>query len=162
MGVEVANESGVEVDVEALSEQARFLLDRLRIHHQAELSVVLVDDNFTTIVTAVRCLSSGCPFGVNALTNPHAVTAAMLEKIMKTPAVMTGIELPKRPIINPPSPLKTRAIDALRSTRRLKNGGSTTGSGKGGNAGGWDGFAGASLIPQPTRITRPTSTRQLG
>ena len=44
MSVEVANESGVDADVDALQAQARFLLDRLRIHPQAELSVVLVDE----------------------------------------------------------------------------------------------------------------------
>ena len=44
VSVEVANESGVEVDVAALQAQGRFLLDRLRIHPQAELSIVLVDE----------------------------------------------------------------------------------------------------------------------
>ena len=44
MSVEVANESGVDADLDALATQARFLLDRLRIHPQAELSVVLVDE----------------------------------------------------------------------------------------------------------------------
>ena len=44
MSVEVANESGTPVDEEALSLLARFVLDRLRIHPQAELSVLLVDE----------------------------------------------------------------------------------------------------------------------
>jgi probable rRNA maturation factor len=44
MTVEVVNETDVEVDVEALGAQARFVLDQLRIHPQAELSVVLVDE----------------------------------------------------------------------------------------------------------------------
>jgi probable rRNA maturation factor len=44
MSVEVANESGTPVDEEALSLLARFVLHRLRIHPQAELSVVLVDE----------------------------------------------------------------------------------------------------------------------
>ena len=44
MTIEVVNESDVEVDVESLGAQARFVLDRLRIHPQAELSVVLVDE----------------------------------------------------------------------------------------------------------------------
>jgi probable rRNA maturation factor len=42
--IEVVNESDVDVDVDALGAQARFVLDRLRIHPQAELSVVLVDE----------------------------------------------------------------------------------------------------------------------
>jgi probable rRNA maturation factor len=44
MTVEVVNESDVEVDVDSLGAQARFVLDRLRIHPLAELSVVLVDE----------------------------------------------------------------------------------------------------------------------
>ena len=44
MTIEVVNESDVEVDVESLGAQARFVLDRLRIHPQAELSVLLVDE----------------------------------------------------------------------------------------------------------------------
>ena len=44
MSVEVANESGTRVDEEALSALARFVLARLGIHPQAELSVLLVDE----------------------------------------------------------------------------------------------------------------------
>jgi probable rRNA maturation factor len=43
MSIEVVNETDVDIDVDALGAQARFTLDRLRIHPQAELSVVLVD-----------------------------------------------------------------------------------------------------------------------
>jgi len=46
--IEVVNESDVDVDVEALGRQARFVLDRLRIHPQAELSVVLVGEEAMT------------------------------------------------------------------------------------------------------------------
>jgi probable rRNA maturation factor len=44
MTIEVVNETDVDVDVESLGTQARFVLDRLRIHPQAELSVLLVDE----------------------------------------------------------------------------------------------------------------------
>ncbi|MCA0328945.1 MAG: rRNA maturation RNase YbeY [Actinobacteria bacterium] len=44
MTIEVVNETDYDVDVESLGAQARFVLDRLRIHPQAELSVVLVDE----------------------------------------------------------------------------------------------------------------------
>jgi probable rRNA maturation factor len=44
MTIEVVNESDVDVDVDSLGAQARFVLDRLRIHPQAELSVLLVDE----------------------------------------------------------------------------------------------------------------------
>jgi probable rRNA maturation factor len=41
--VEVNNESGDEVDERLLAELSRFVLDRLRVHPLAELSVLLVD-----------------------------------------------------------------------------------------------------------------------
>ncbi len=43
MSIEIANESGVNVDEPALAALARFVLDELRIHPLALLSVVLVD-----------------------------------------------------------------------------------------------------------------------
>jgi probable rRNA maturation factor len=43
MTIEVNNESGVEVDEQALSGLARHVLDQLRVHPLAELSVLLVD-----------------------------------------------------------------------------------------------------------------------
>ena len=44
MSVEVANESGTEVDEDRLAAVARFVLDRLRIHPQTELSILVVDE----------------------------------------------------------------------------------------------------------------------
>ncbi len=44
MTIEVVNESDVDVDIDALGRQAEFVLQRLRIHPQAELSVVLVGE----------------------------------------------------------------------------------------------------------------------
>ncbi|MFZ0530773.1 MAG: rRNA maturation RNase YbeY, partial [Propionicimonas sp.] len=41
--IELNNESGVEVDTERLVQLATFALDALRIHPQAELSILLVD-----------------------------------------------------------------------------------------------------------------------
>ncbi|MEZ5159268.1 MAG: rRNA maturation RNase YbeY [Candidatus Nanopelagicales bacterium] len=43
MSVDVVNETEAEIDVESIAAQARFLLDRLRIHPGAELSVVFVE-----------------------------------------------------------------------------------------------------------------------
>jgi probable rRNA maturation factor len=43
MSIEVLNESGAEADVTALSRLARYVLDRMRIHPQAELCLRLVD-----------------------------------------------------------------------------------------------------------------------
>ncbi|MFN8169950.1 MAG: rRNA maturation RNase YbeY [Candidatus Nanopelagicales bacterium] len=44
MTIDVVNETDVDLDLDALGAQARFVLDRLRIHPQAELSVLLVDE----------------------------------------------------------------------------------------------------------------------
>jgi probable rRNA maturation factor len=41
--IEIANESGISVDEPALAALARYVLDEMRIHPLAELSVVLVD-----------------------------------------------------------------------------------------------------------------------
>lgn len=45
MTIELNNESGVEVDENGLVSLALFVLDELRIHPQAELSLVLVDED---------------------------------------------------------------------------------------------------------------------
>ncbi|MDU7360266.1 MAG: rRNA maturation RNase YbeY [Propionibacteriaceae bacterium] len=42
--IDLTNESGLEADEQGLVQLARFALDRLRIHPQAELSIVLVDE----------------------------------------------------------------------------------------------------------------------
>ncbi|MFC3995487.1 rRNA maturation RNase YbeY [Nocardiopsis sediminis] len=44
MSIDVANESGVPADETRLSRLARFVLDAMRVHPLAELSVVLVDE----------------------------------------------------------------------------------------------------------------------
>jgi probable rRNA maturation factor len=43
MTIDVVNETEADVDVASIGRQARFILDRLRIHPAAELSVVFVD-----------------------------------------------------------------------------------------------------------------------
>ncbi len=44
MSIEIANESGVSVDEAALADLARHVLDEMRVHPLAELSVLLVDE----------------------------------------------------------------------------------------------------------------------
>ena len=44
MTIDINNESGVEADTAGLVALARFVLDELRIHPLAELSIVLVDE----------------------------------------------------------------------------------------------------------------------
>ncbi len=43
MSIDVVNETEAEIDIDSIQEQARFILDRLRIHPGAELSVVFAD-----------------------------------------------------------------------------------------------------------------------
>jgi probable rRNA maturation factor len=45
VSVEVLEESGAEVDVKRLGRLSRFVLERLRVHPQAELCVKLVDED---------------------------------------------------------------------------------------------------------------------
>lgn len=44
MSIEVLDESGAAVDVTELSRLARFAMDRMRVHPQAELCIKLVDE----------------------------------------------------------------------------------------------------------------------
>jgi probable rRNA maturation factor len=44
MTIDIANESGLDADERELSRLARFVLDRMRMHPQSELSIVLVDE----------------------------------------------------------------------------------------------------------------------
>jgi probable rRNA maturation factor len=48
MSIDIANESGVDVDETDLAAVARFALDQMRIHPLAELSVLLVDERTMT------------------------------------------------------------------------------------------------------------------
>lgn len=43
MTIEVLNETDADIDVDVLARQARFMLDRLLIHRESELSLVFVD-----------------------------------------------------------------------------------------------------------------------
>ncbi|WP_030233636.1 rRNA maturation RNase YbeY [Streptomyces sp. NRRL S-350] len=43
MSIDIANESGWDADEESILDVARFALDKMRIHPQSELSVILVD-----------------------------------------------------------------------------------------------------------------------
>jgi probable rRNA maturation factor len=45
MSIEILNESGADVDVKELSRLARFVIDRMRVHPQAELCIKLVDED---------------------------------------------------------------------------------------------------------------------
>jgi probable rRNA maturation factor len=43
--IEILNESGADVDVKELARLARFAMDRMRVHPQAELCIKLVDED---------------------------------------------------------------------------------------------------------------------
>ena len=44
MSIEILNESGAEVDVSDLAGLSRFVMDRMRVHPQAELCIKVVDE----------------------------------------------------------------------------------------------------------------------
>ncbi|MFJ1701934.1 rRNA maturation RNase YbeY [Kitasatospora sp. NBC_00374] len=48
MSIDIANESGWDADEEAILDVARYALDKMRIHPQSELSVILVDSEAMT------------------------------------------------------------------------------------------------------------------
>ena len=48
MSIEIANESGMEVDTEPILDVARHALDRTGVNPLAELSVLLVDADYMT------------------------------------------------------------------------------------------------------------------
>jgi probable rRNA maturation factor len=45
VSIEVLEESGSEVDVKRMAQLSRFVMDRLRVHPQAELCIKLVDES---------------------------------------------------------------------------------------------------------------------
>jgi probable rRNA maturation factor len=45
MSIEILNESGADVDVKGLARLSRFVIDRMRVHPQAELCIKLVDED---------------------------------------------------------------------------------------------------------------------
>ena len=45
MSIEILNESGTDLDVRRLSTLARFVMDQLRVHPQAELCIKAVDED---------------------------------------------------------------------------------------------------------------------
>jgi len=49
MSIEVLNESGADLDEKSLARLSRFVMDRMRVHPQAELCIKLVDEE--TIAT---------------------------------------------------------------------------------------------------------------
>ena len=48
MSIEIANESGVEVDTDAILAVARYALDEMGVNPLAELSILLVDTDYMT------------------------------------------------------------------------------------------------------------------
>ncbi len=48
MSIEVLEEAGVDVDVRRLARLSRFVMDRMRVHPQAELCIKLVDEDTIT------------------------------------------------------------------------------------------------------------------
>lgn len=45
MNIDISNESGVEIDEQDLSSLSSFILDRLQVHPEAEISVLVTDED---------------------------------------------------------------------------------------------------------------------
>ncbi len=96
MSVEILNESGAEVDVSALSRLSRFVMDRMRVHPQAELCVKLVDED-TIAALNLKWMGKEGPTDVLAFPmdelRPGLMTEepgeAILGDLMLCPAVAT-------------------------------------------------------------------------
>ena len=52
MSIEILNESGTELDVRRLSNLSRFVMDKLRVHPQAELCIKAVDEDTIALLNA--------------------------------------------------------------------------------------------------------------
>ena len=60
MSIDINNESGTEVDEQAILDIARFALDRMRIHPLSELSVIVVDVAAMSVSSSPLC--AACTF----------------------------------------------------------------------------------------------------
>ena len=52
MSIEILNESGVDLDVRRLSSLSRFVMDKMRVHPQAELCIKAVDEDTIALLNA--------------------------------------------------------------------------------------------------------------
>ena len=89
MSVFVANEAGTEVDEVALVALARFVLDSMKVHPLAELSVLLVE---TTAMSDlhVRYMGEDGPTDVLAFPQDDAYDGAAPESVDDDPTVLLG------------------------------------------------------------------------
>jgi len=79
MTIEILNESGRELDVRRLSELSRFVMDRMRVHPQAELCIKAVDQDTIAALNA-QWMDKGGPtdvlaFPMDELRPPHQAGA---------------------------------------------------------------------------------------
>ncbi len=68
MSVDIANESGIDVDEAGLAAMARYVLGELHIHPLAELSVLLVDEK---VMAGLHERWMGEPGPADVLAFPH-------------------------------------------------------------------------------------------
>ncbi len=90
MSIDIANESGVEVDEVALAAIARYVLDELHIHPLAELSVLVVDEKAMTELHE-RWMGEPGPtdvlsFPMDELRPPHLGAATRAGRAPRSPA----------------------------------------------------------------------------
>ena len=100
--IEVVNESDYPVDEVSIAEQARFVLDRLRIHPQAELSVMFVDESAMTDLH-VTWMDEGGPTDVLSFPmdelRPPREGEPMVEAGIQSPDQASAPTLPARLLV---------------------------------------------------------------
>lgn len=92
MTIEVANESGIGVDELALISIARYVLDHLDIHPQAELSVLLIDVEAITELH-VKWMNESGPTDVMSFPMDELDTARRPDETGPGPALLGDVVL---------------------------------------------------------------------
>lgn len=90
--IEIANESGVEVDELALVSVSRFALDRMGIHPQAELSILLMDVEAMTELH-VKWMDEPGPTDVMSFPMDELDTARRPDESTAGPALLGDVVL---------------------------------------------------------------------
>ena len=90
MSVAVNNESGEDIDERALAELAQFVLDEMKIHQQAELSVMVVDE---PTMTHLHEHFMGEPGPTDVLAFPMDELRPLLDEADREPGLLGDVVL---------------------------------------------------------------------
>ena len=85
MSVEVLNESGLELDVRRLSRLARFVMEQMRVHPQAELCIKAVDEDTIAELNGQWMEDVERPTDVEALPQPARTPRSCVNALCNVP-----------------------------------------------------------------------------